>query len=181
MTEKKTTSSKEQSIRRNDVVNLHEGIWQITKGYAYTQTLSSQGDYQITGIWKTGDILLNPSPGYVYEMKAIHDVGIMKVAPCPAIMEGLLGSLIKSQQFITIVKVKAMESRLMELLKWLSVNFGEQLDTHKAQGFFRLTHNEMASVLGSTRVTVTRLLQDLEERGAIVTGKRSQGIIVEID
>jgi CRP-like cAMP-binding protein len=53
---------------------------------------------------------------------------------------------------------------MIRLLFWLSRRFGED----KAQGQLidlRLTHQDLAEFLGTTRVTVTRTLGQLEEQG----------------
>jgi CRP/FNR family transcriptional regulator, cyclic AMP receptor protein len=36
----------------------------------------------------------------------------------------------------------------------------------------RLTHDQMAAMIGVTRITVTRILRELSARGAVVTGHR---------
>jgi CRP-like cAMP-binding protein len=52
------------------------------------------------------------------------------------------------------------------LLSWLAKKFGQEV----AQGQLidlRLTHQEIAEIMGTTRVTVTRLLKELETQGII--------------
>jgi len=68
-----------------------------------------------------------------------------------------------------------VKQRLYRLLKRLSVQHkvrvkgGNKID-------LKLTHEELASMIGSTRSTVTRLLKELEEEGAIT--RKGKYIIV---
>ena len=60
-----------------------------------------------------------------------------------------------------------MYQRLTKLLVWLAQKFGTQV----LQGVLinlRLTHQELADMIGSTRVTVTRLLNQLDKEKIIV-------------
>lgn len=55
---------------------------------------------------------------------------------------------------------------LVKLLTLLSQKFGREVE----QGLLidlRLTHQDIAELLGSTRVTVTRILRQLEQQGLI--------------
>jgi CRP-like cAMP-binding protein len=61
---------------------------------------------------------------------------------------------------------KTIDVRLIRLLSWIFRRFGED----NAQGNLinlRLTHQDLAELLGTTRVTVTRTLGEIEDRGLI--------------
>jgi len=56
--------------------------------------------------------------------------------------------------------------RLQQLLSWLALKFGHPI--HQGRLIqLRLTHQDIADAIGTTRVTVTRLMQDLERSGEI--------------
>lgn len=59
------------------------------------------------------------------------------------------------------------EDRLFNLLKRLSVQHGERID-EGVKIKLRLTHEEMANMIGSTRSTVTRLIKKLEKNKKII-------------
>lgn len=69
-----------------------------------------------------------------------------------------------------------MYERLTKLLIWLAQKFGSKV----SQGILielRLTHHELADMIGSTRVTVTRLLNQLDKEKIIVRPCRFSIII----
>jgi CRP-like cAMP-binding protein len=64
---------------------------------------------------------------------------------------------------------------LHHFLRWLKQNFGQKV----AQGSrlsIRLTHQEIANVCGTTRVTISRLMGKLKQQGKI-TYDRERHII----
>jgi CRP-like cAMP-binding protein len=69
-----------------------------------------------------------------------------------------------------------MRERLRLFLVWLAHKFGQQME-HGWQIGFRLTHQDLADAIGSSRVTVTRLLSKLEKQGAIARFDRGQIIV----
>ena len=61
---------------------------------------------------------------------------------------------------------KRVEEMLLKLLVWLSKRFGREVE----QGHLielRLTHQDLAELLGTTRVTITRVLKQFEQQGLI--------------
>jgi len=55
---------------------------------------------------------------------------------------------------------------LLKLLAWLSTRFGQDVDTGRLIDL-RLTYQDLSELLGATRVTVTRTLNQLEQQGLI--------------
>ncbi len=63
-----------------------------------------------------------------------------------------------------------MSLRLWQFLVWLSEKFGREVEQGKLIDL-NITHQEISEVLNTTRVTVTRLLQQFEEEGALIRYK----------
>ena len=63
------------------------------------------------------------------------------------------------------------ESTILKLLAWLAKRFGQEVKQGKLIEL-RLTHQDIADLVGLTRVTVTRLLSDLEKQGMIQRQER---------
>ncbi|TAE58384.1 MAG: helix-turn-helix domain-containing protein, partial [Nostocales cyanobacterium] len=55
---------------------------------------------------------------------------------------------------------------LIQLLAWLSKKFGLQVEQGRLIDM-RMTHEDLAALISSTRVTVTRSLRQLEQEGLI--------------
>lgn len=66
---------------------------------------------------------------------------------------------------------------MCKFLIWLSDEFGRDIDKGKLIDIY-LTHQEIAEVLNTTRVTITRLLMQLEAEGKLTRHKR-QIIVAE--
>ena len=79
-------------------------------------------------------------------------------------------SHIHQMQELLRVRHGQIQQRLLQFLDWLANKFGFRTE----QGLLiplRLTHQDLADVLGTTRVTVTRILQQLQQQRIISQGK----------
>jgi CRP-like cAMP-binding protein len=65
-----------------------------------------------------------------------------------------------------------VRQRLHMLLDWLAFKFGHPINQGRLIQL-RLTHQDMADAIGTTRVTVTRLMQELERNGEIGYSKKN--------
>lgn len=66
---------------------------------------------------------------------------------------------------------KPISLRLWQFLLWLSGKFGRDVEQGKLIDL-NATHQEISEVLNTTRVTITRLLHDLESEGRLIRLKR---------
>ena len=65
-----------------------------------------------------------------------------------------------------ILHCRQAESSLIRMFAWLAERFGQAVEQGQLIDL-RLTHQDIADLIGLTRVTVTRLLKDLEKQGII--------------
>jgi CRP-like cAMP-binding protein len=70
------------------------------------------------------------------------------------------------QELTVIRSYKRVETMLAQLLGWLGQKFGREVVEGKLIEL-RLTHQDLGDILGITRVTVTRTLNQLEQQGLI--------------
>ena len=70
------------------------------------------------------------------------------------------------EEFLQIVHRKNIEASLLQLMIWLAKRFGKEIEEGQLIDL-RLTHQEIAEIIGSSRVTVTRILNDFEKQGFI--------------
>jgi hypothetical protein len=70
------------------------------------------------------------------------------------------------QELLIIRSSKRIEERLLKLLTWMGNRFGFQQEAGIELEFL-LTHQDLAEVLGTTRVTITRTMGKLESQGVI--------------
>nr|MCU0537277.1 Crp/Fnr family transcriptional regulator [Hydrococcus sp. Prado102] len=91
------------------------------------------------------------------------------------ILPQIIHRLQQTEFLLAISGVRQIQERLHHLLLWLKQNFGQEV----AQGYrlsIRLTHQELANICGTTRVTISRLMGKLKQQGKI-TYDRDRHII----
>lgn len=159
-----------QMFKRRGYLPCHNSqLWYIESGAVRTYTLTDDGTVIALGFWSKGDVV-----GYAisqiqpYEMECLTDVEVRSVnlEECGQLHQMLACHLHQTQELLRI-RSGQVHQRLQQLLSWLASKFGYE----SKQGQLiqlRLTHQDIADTLGTTRVTVTRLLSQFEREGRIV-------------
>lgn len=80
--------------------------------------------------------------------------------------EAMILHVQRSRELIEILHCRQTEFALLQLLSWLAKRFGQEVEQGQMIDL-RLTHEDIATIIGSTRVTVTRLLNSFEKQGLI--------------
>lgn len=156
---------------------LDSGVWQVDQGIVQLSRLRSDGNEVIVGFVTAGGTFENSlsSSLLVYRARALSDVDIkyysqQDIAESPMLATRLLGSfcdrLEKTQQLSTIVMINRIEERLRQLLLMLK----QEMGIPAADGVLlqvRFTHQHLAHIIGTTRVTITHTLGDFRSQGLI--------------
>ncbi|MBW4594655.1 MAG: Crp/Fnr family transcriptional regulator [Brasilonema angustatum HA4187-MV1] len=153
---------------RNDV------LWRIERGAVRTLTWSEDGTFITLGYWGTGDLIGYPlSRVKPYQIECLTSVEVTALPPhlWSQDVNALLSHIQQAEELLSIVHRKPICLRLWQFLSWLSAKFGRDVEQGKLIDL-NVTHQEMAEVLNTTRVTVTRLLQQFEEEGTLIRHKR---------
>jgi len=168
-------------IHRNKLTDLHifkryeelpfypNHLWQIESGTVKIITYSDEGNLIFLGLWAKGDIVGN----FFGKVEPYHLVCLTKVKAnlitfedCPKLGEIILAHLEQMQELELIKAYKNVDVMLIKLLAWLGKKFGKKT----SEGILidlRLTHQELADILGVTRVPITKCLNQLEAQGII--------------
>jgi len=80
------------------------------------------------------------------------------------LMQALISRTRQSEALIALLGLRRIEDRVRGFLELLAQDYGQPCDTGLRLNL-RLTHQEIASALSTTRVTVTRVLGLLKEEG----------------
>jgi len=159
-----------QSFGRRSLLPLKQNtLWKIEMGVVRTITWLEDGTVVTLGLWGAGDIvgrslsMLEP-----YQIESLTPVEIVPVATRDYFLDStlLLAHIQQAEAFTLIRSHKRVEEMLLKLLVWLSKRFGREVE----QGHLielRLTHQDLAELLGTTRVTVTRILKQFEQQKLI--------------
>lgn len=154
-------------------------LWQIEQGLARTYTWDEQGNITTLGIWGKGDIvghsLSNLTP-YI-----IQSLGAVEVSPLIHNQwhnpEAILSHVQQLTTLLKIISIKRADDRLLNLLNWLAQRFGAVTPVGTCT-HLPLTHQELAETANITRVTATRLIGNMEQRGILKWSRRSQFILL---
>lgn len=161
---------KTYSFKRYEYVPLRSDVlWRIKTGIVRTLTWDEEGNQIILGLWRNDDIIgslmstLEP-----YQMQCLNDV---EVEVLPSIFEEQASNAIiahchQTQHLLSISHCRTIDIKLRKFLIWLSEKFGKPCD----RGILidlKLTHQDIADTIGSTRVTMTRSLNQLRLEGLI--------------
>ena len=155
-------------------------LWQIRSGAVRLLTLSEDGTPITLGFWESGDltgqplICIQPS-----EIECLTKVQAVLLSPdqCWNFQQVMRSHLHQMQELIRF-RQGQVPQRLQQLLGWLALKFGRQVEQGRLIQL-RLTHQDMADAIGTSRVTVTRLMQELERNGKIGYSEKNCVILPE--
>ncbi|GAB4232737.1 MAG: hypothetical protein Kow00121_60840 [Elainellaceae cyanobacterium] len=132
-------------------------------------TWLEDGTNVVLGIWGNGNTVGKSfSSAEPYQIECISKV---EATPVPLTYLGdcskiLFAHICQAEALMEIRSYKRVDLMLLKLLNWLAQRFGQEVE----QGILidlRFTHLDLAEAIGTTRVTVTRTLNQLQQNGII--------------
>lgn len=144
-------------------------LFRITSGVVRTLTYLEDGTPVVFGLWGKGDavggMLSNIEPYYIESFTPVE--GTLFIPDETFSVSTLTKAYLQQVEELMLIRShRTIDIRLIRLLAWISRRFGEE----NAQGNLinlRLTHQDLAELLGTTRVTVTRTLGQIEDQKLI--------------
>ena len=177
------------SVNQLDTINFKPGdelfleenhLWLIVGGVVKSYTISQEGNFITLGFWGTDDLLgRSLSPITPYTLKCLSEVSAIAIpqAQWQEVSRQMLNHAKQTQQLTYIVRSTRIHKRLWLLLRWLAEKFGRTIEQGKLIDF-KLTHQELADAIDTTRITVTKTLNQFEDEGRILR-PRTKCIIVK--
>lgn len=160
---------------RHDLIPPKQDIlWRIERGAVRTVTWSEQGTLITLGYWGTGDIVGQPLSRVVpYQIECLTSVetSIISSELWHQTLDAMMLHIQQSEELLSIIHRKPVSLRLWQFLIWLSTKFGRDVERGKLIDI-GVTHQEIAEVINTTRVSVTRMLQQFEEQGMLLRHQR---------
>lgn len=170
-----------KSFRRGQVIPLYEqDIWLVHRGVVQLSTLYPSSDEAILGLIAPLMPFGKPlSLIHPYSATALSDVDLMRLSwqealQSPEMVQCLFGQmkrrLQQSESLLAIAGCRRVEDRLVEFLALLKreISLPVTLNGKSVHRItIRLTHQHFANAIGTTRVTITRLLGQLRDRGVL--------------
>jgi CRP-like cAMP-binding protein len=163
------------SFTSGQTIPLHpQGLWVVCRGAVQLTLLYSNGEEALLGIAGPGMPFGSPlSRMHPYQAIALTDVDVMpltlaEVECSPELTKGLYVHLTRrlsqTEALLAIAGHRRVEDRLRNLLQLLAQEFGQDQPDGTCLTI-RLTHQHLANAIGTTRVTVTRLLGLFRQEG----------------
>lgn len=166
----RSTYVKRRIFARRALIPLERDyLWQISTGVVRTLTYSEDGTAITLGLWGAGDIAgraLSKANSYQIECLTPVEATILPLSRWQEANEALLRHIQQVQEFLEILHCRSVDASLLRLLNWLAKRFGREIEQGQLIDL-RLTHQEIAEIIGATRVTVTRTLNEFEKQGII--------------
>lgn len=151
------------------ILTAKSKLWRISAGVVRSLTWLEDGTVVTLGIWGEGDIVgeaLSSIEPYQLEC-------LTKVVATPLSIEQwqpdaklLLAHLQQMEELAVIRSHRKVDAMMIKLLNSLAKRFGREVEKGNLIEL-KLTHQDIADILGTTRVTVTRILGQFEEQGVI--------------
>ena len=173
----------ENSFHQRNLVHLSAGsvvpllknnLWIVVRGMVKLGAVSVHGDELLLGLAGPNEPFGEPlSTVEAYEAVTLTDcdllcVTLSEVNETPELARKLLDAVVlryrQSEYLLSLLGLRRVEERVRGFLELLAQDYGVPCD----QGLrlnLRLTHQEMASALSTTRVTVTRVIGLLRDQG----------------
>ncbi|NCJ08303.1 helix-turn-helix domain-containing protein [Synechococcales cyanobacterium C] len=156
-------------------------LWKIESGVVRSLTWLEDGTVVAQGLWGPEDVVgraLSRVEPYQLECLTPVEATLVLAENWSHLAVNLVAHIQQSDELSVIRSYKKTDVMLLKFLNWLARKFGREV----AQGHLvdlRLTHQNIADLIGLTRVTVTRVLNQLEQQGLIERRSRQQLIVNE--
>jgi CRP-like cAMP-binding protein len=144
-------------------------IWQIESGVVRSLTWFEDGNCATLGLWSAGDIVGSALTSSIpFQIECLTDV-TARVVPKEnwyQLTDSMILHMQRSDEFLKILHCRQTELAVMHILNWLAKRFGYEVENGCLIDL-RLTHQELSEIIGTTRVTITRILKSFERQGLI--------------
>ena len=146
----------------------------VCRGIVLLNTLYPNGDEGILGLIRPSQPFglpltqLDPYEAIALTEVVLIRVSIQDIEQSPQLAQSLFRELMlrlkQTEAWLAIGQERRVETRLRQLLEFLQKEIG-QVTPQGIRLSVRLTHQQLAGMTGTTRVTVTRLFRDFRAEG----------------
>lgn len=166
-----------QTYSKGESIPLYpQFIWQVQQGLVKLHTLTDENEEVLIGLLGSS-LLFGTGSAFLptYQATALTNVQLIQfslaeVKASPTLAQLLLPKLNqRTQQMESLLAIsgqRRVRNRLYLLLKLLQQEIGEPCREHIRLSL-RLTHEDLANACCTSRVTMTRLLGELQRQGKI--------------
>jgi CRP-like cAMP-binding protein len=188
-------SALETLYQCRDVVHLSAGsrvpllrnhVWMVVRGMVKLSCITEQGEDLLLGLAGPNEPFGEPLTHLdLYEATTLCDVDLLcfsveELDSTPhlamALVRAMASRMRQAEALIALLGLRRVEERVRGFLELLAQEYGQPCE----QGLrlnLRLTHQDIAAALSTTRVTVTRVLGLLREEGWLQIDEQRQLVV----
>ncbi len=155
--------------------------WLLQYGVVKTSTWTDTGTPITLGYWGVNDLLGEPlfllTP---YRVECLTRVGAGRISAekTDKIINFVQHQVRQSEEILSILHSDTIYQRLRQILYWLSYKFGQETEQGRLIAL-RLTHQDLAELVGATRVTITKTINQLEQEHFLTRPQRNTIVVLE--
>jgi CRP-like cAMP-binding protein len=173
----------ESSYQKRSLVHLSSGstvpllkgnLWLVVRGVVKLGAITIHGDELLLGLAGPNEPFGEPLASVdAFEARTLSEVDLLclsghEIREDPALTLAMLQAITQrhrqAQAMLALMGLRRVEERVRGFLELLAQEYGQPC-RHGLRLQVRLTHHEIACALGTTRVTVTRVIGALREEG----------------
>jgi CRP-like cAMP-binding protein len=173
----------EETFQKRHLVHLAAGspvpllrhhIWMVVRGVVKLTSITIHGDDLLLGLAGPNEPFGEPLSNVdLYEATTLSDADLLclpldEVETTPhlamALVRTMASRLRQAEALIALLGLRRVEDRVRGFLELLATEYGQPCEAGLCLNL-RLTHQDLASALSTTRVTVTRVVGLLREEG----------------
>lgn len=159
-----------------------EGVWQVTQGLVQLSANYEDGEQVLFGWASTGawfgthgvDALdyqaIALSPVYLRWLRLDEIEASMRLSQL--LLPQLVKRMRQAELLLIINGRRHTVERLKGLLSLLRDELGESLPNDRTRINYKFTHQQLASAIGTTRVTVSRMMAQFQAKGSITLDRQ---------
>ncbi|MEB3332877.1 MAG: Crp/Fnr family transcriptional regulator [Synechococcaceae cyanobacterium] len=185
----------EASFQKRNIVHLGEGssvpllrqqVWLVVRGMVKLGAITIHGDEMVLGLAGPSEPFGEPFADVdAYEARTLCATDLLSFSLqeieadptlCGAMLRALAARHRQSQSLLALMSLRRVEERVRGFLELLVNEYGQPCPEGLRLDL-RLTHQELASAVGTTRVTVTRVIGALREQGWLCFDERRRLIV----
>jgi CRP-like cAMP-binding protein len=164
-----------------------EGVWQVTQGLVQLSANYEDGEQVLFGWAATGAWFGTPGTDNLdYQAIALSPVHLRwlrldEIESSMRLSQMLLPQLAKRMRQAELLLIvngrRHTVERLRGLLSLLRQELGEPLPNDRTRINYKFTHQQLASAIGTTRVTVSRMMAQFQSKGYITLDRQRHPIL----
>lgn len=172
---------KRQIFAPSELIPLQsEHLWLLQLGVVKVSAWTQEGNPLTLGYWGKDDLIGKPL-NLVHPCRA-KCMTYVEAFCIPMKQIGCIADLVvkntqQTEELLSILHSETIYERLCNMLAWLGRKFGIAVEIGILIDL-RITHQDLAETIGATRVSVTKLINQLEKESFLTRPERNSIILL---